>query len=348
MELLFIYLFIALGFSFLCSMLESVILSLTPSYVSMLQEQGTRAGQLLKKFKENIDRPLAAILTLNTFAHTIGAAGVGAQAQQIWGNEYLSLVSAVLTVLILILSEIIPKTIGAMFTRQLAGFTAYTLQVLIYSPLYPFILISQEITRWLKRGRPSQQISRDELSAMARVGVSIGEVHEKESKIIENLMKFDYLRTKDIMTPRVVVISADEESKVFEFAEQVQNMSFSRIPVYKGNQEEISGYILKDELLIKLMKQQKDTRLKDFKRKIPIVASNTRISSLYEKLTEEREMIALVVDEYGGMDGIVTMEDIVEAILGLDIIDESDKTKNMRQLARKLWGQRLRPGTKKK
>lgn len=348
MELLLIYLFVALGFSFLCSMLESVILSITPSYVNMIKEQGKRSAKLLSRFKEDIDRPLAAILTLNTFAHTIGAAGVGAQAQNIWGNEYLSLVSAVLTVLILIVSEIIPKTIGAMFTRQLSTFTAYTLQILIYSPLYPFIIISQGITRGLKRGKTSKQVSRDELSAMARVGVNIGEVHERESKIIQNLMKFDYLRAKDIMTPRVVVVSADEDSTVSEFSDQVQSMNFSRIPVYKENQEQITGYVLKDDLMLKLLNNQKDIRLKEFKREIPITASNTRISSLYEQLTGKNEMIALVVDEYGGMDGIVTMEDIIEAILGLEIIDESDPTKNMRQLARRLWKQRNKSsGTQK-
>lgn len=347
MELLFIYLFVALGFSFLCSMLESVILSLTPSYVNMLNEKGTQQGKLLTAFKADIDRPLAAILTLNTFAHTIGAAGVGAQAQVIWGNEYLSIVSAVLTLLILIISEIIPKTIGAMFTKQLAGFTAYTLQIMIYSPLYPFILISQGITKWLKRGRKNKEISRDELSAMARVGANIGEVHEKESRIIQNLMTFDYFRVKDIMTPRVVIVSADEESKTSEFYDQVQNLGFSRIPVYSVNQEQITGYILKDELLVNLLHNKTDLKLKDFKREIPIVVNNAKISTLYEKLTEENEMIALVVDEYGGADGIVTMEDIVEAILGLEIVDEFDQTRDMQELARRLWNKKMKQSSSK-
>ncbi|MGM0612381.1 MAG: CNNM domain-containing protein [Bacteroidota bacterium] len=348
MELLLLYLFVALGFSFLCSMLESVILSITPSYVNMLQEKGTKAGVLLAKFKGNIDRPLAVILTLNTFAHTIGAAGVGAQAQVIWGNAYLSLVSAILTVLILIISEIIPKTIGSMFNKQLAGFTAYTLQVMIYSPLYPFIIISQWITHWLKRGRKSKEISRDELSAMARVGANIGEVHENESRIIQNLMKINYLRIKDIMTPRVVIVSADEETRASEFYDQVQNLRFSRIPVYKDNQEQITGYILKDELLVNLLHNQQDKKLKEFKRKIPIVVSNAKISDLYEKLTEENDMIALVVDEYGGLDGIVTMEDIVETILGLEIVDEYDATQDMQALAKELWRTKLNKKPPKK
>ncbi|MFW6020016.1 MAG: CNNM domain-containing protein [Bacteroidales bacterium] len=348
MEILLLYLFIALGFSFLCSMLESVILSITPSYVNMLQESGSKAGKLLAKFKSNIDRPLAAILTLNTFAHTIGAAGVGAQAQVIWGNEYLSIVSAVLTILILIISEIIPKTIGAMFNKQLAGFAAYSLQVMIYSPVYPFIIISQWITYWLKRGRINKEVSRDELSAMARVGANIGEVHEKESRIIQNLMKINYLRVKDIMTPRVVIVSADEESCAEEFYDQVQNLRFSRIPVYKEDQEHITGYILKDELLVNLLHDQQDKKLKEFKREIPIVVSNAKISDLYEKLTEENDMIALVVDEYGGLDGIVTMEDIVETILGLEIVDEYDTTRDMQLLAKDLWKKKLQKNPPKK
>ncbi|MFO8054165.1 MAG: hemolysin family protein [Bacteroidales bacterium] len=337
MELLLLYLFIALGVSFLCSMLESVILSITPSYVNMMQEKGSKTGLLLARFKSNIDRPLAVILTLNTFAHTIGAAGVGAQAQVLWGNKYLSLVSAVLTVLILIISEIIPKTIGAIYNKQLSGFTAFTLQLMIYSPLYPFIIISRWITHWLKRGRKSKEMSRDELSAMARVGATIGEVHEKESQIIQNLMSINFIRVKDIMTPRVVIVSADEETPASEFYDHVQNLRFSRIPVYKDNQEQITGYILKDELLVNLLHNQQHKKLKEFKREIPIVVSNAKISDLYEKLTEENDMIALVVDEYGGFDGIVTMEDIIETILGMEIVDEYDETRDMQLLAKKLW-----------
>ncbi|MFO8087189.1 MAG: hemolysin family protein [Bacteroidales bacterium] len=341
MELLFAYLFIALGFSFLCSMLESVILSLTPSYVNMLKETGSRSGKLLAHFKQNIDRPLAAILTLNTFAHTIGAAGVGAQAQLIWGNEYLSIVSAILTLVILIFSEIIPKTIGSIFNRQLAGFTAITLQAMIYSPLYPFIFLSQGITLWLKRGQKNKEVSRDEISAMARFGANIGEVQEKESLIIQNLLRLDYMRVKDIMTPRVVIVSANQETRVSEFYDEVQNLRFSRIPVYKDEQEHITGYILKDDLLIHLLHQERDIKLEEFKRKILIVVNNSSISRLYEKFTEENEMIALVVDEYGGLDGIVTMEDIVETMLGQEIIDEYDQATDMRELAKKIWRKKM-------
>lgn len=342
MDLLLIYLFIALGFSFLCSMLEAVILSITPSYVNVLADKNTRSGILLKRFKENIDKPLAAILTLNTFAHTIGAAGVGAQAQIIWGNEALSITSAVLTVLILIFSEIIPKTIGAIHAKRLSSFTAYALLVLIYSPLYPFILVSQVITKWLRGNRKDDSVSREEISSMARLGSLKGIFRKKESLMIENMMRFDYIKIKDIMTPRVVVSSQDAMMKVRDMAEKVPDIPFSRIPVYENHRENVTGYILKDDLMLKLLKKDYDKTLKSFKRSIQIVAESLPISSLYEQMLNRREIIALVIDEYGGMAGIVTMEDLIETILGLDIVDEYDNIENMQRQARESWNKRAR------
>lgn len=342
MELLLLYLFIALGFSFLCSMLEAVLLSITPSHVNMLAEKGGRKGKLIKRFKDNIDRPLSAILTLNTFAHTIGAAGVGAQAQVIWGSEALSITSAVLTILILILSEIIPKTIGALYWKGLVGFTAYTLLILIYSPLYPFILISQQITKWLKGGKKELPVSRDELSALARLGAVSGVFKKKESMMIQNLMKFDYVKVKDIMTPRVVVVSEDEQTHIKALMDKVSSIPFSRIPVYRDNRENVTGYILKDDLMLKLLHKKGEQPLRSLRRPIPLVVDSLPLSSLYEKFIAEKDIIALVVDEYGGMSGIVTMEDLIETILGLEIVDESDNIQNLRKMARERWGKRAK------
>ena len=342
MELLLIYLFVALGFSFLCSMLEAVILSITPSYVNMLADKNTRHGKLLQRFKDNIDRPLSAILTLNTFAHTIGAAGVGAQAQIIWGQEILSLASALLTILILIFSEIIPKTIGAIYAKGLAPFTAYALLVLIYSPLYPLILASQWITNLLKGDRKEEFVSKEEISSMARLGSVKGVFRKNESRMIENLMKFDYLKIRDIMTPRVVVQSEDGHSKVSDMAVKVPVMPFSRIPVYEGNRENITGYVLKDDLMQKLLNKEYNKKLLSFKRSVIIVAETLPISTLYEKLVTQREIIALVVDEYGGMAGIVTMEDLIETILGLEIVDESDNIADLQKQARDNWARRAK------
>ncbi len=321
-------------------MLEAVILSITPSYVNVLADKGTRSGKLLKRFKDNIDQPLSAILTLNTFAHTIGAAGVGAQAQIIWGNESLSITSAVLTILILILSEIIPKTLGAVYSKKLSAFAAYALLVLIYSPLYPFILISQVITKWLKGDKADDSVSREEISSMARLGTLKGIFRKKESLMIENLMKFDYIKVKDIMTPRVVVTSMDADTPVKELSAMVSEIPFSRIPVYEDNRENITGYILKDDLMVKLLNRDHEKKLKAFKRPVIIVAESLPISTLYEKLVSEKEIIALVIDEYGGMAGIVTMEDLIETILGLEIVDEYDNSENMQKLARDNWSKR--------
>ncbi|MCF8308446.1 MAG: hemolysin family protein [Bacteroidales bacterium] len=342
MKLLILYLFIALGFSFLCSLLEAVILSITPSHVNMLSEKGGNKGKLIKRFKDNIDRPLSAILTLNTFAHTIGAAGVGAQAQVIWGNEALSITSAVLTILILIVSEIIPKTLGALYWKNLVGFTAYTLLILIYSPLYPFILISQQITKWLKGGRKDQPVSRDELSSLARLGAISGVFKKKESLMIENLMKFEHIKVKDIMTPRVVVASENEKTKVGDMKDRVADIPFSRIPVYQEHRENISGYILKDDLMLNLVHQKGGKQLRSLKRPIPLVVDSLPLSSLYEKFIAEKDIIAMVVDEYGGMSGIVTMEDLIETILGLEIVDEYDNIENLRKMARERWEKRAK------
>lgn len=339
---LLLYLILALGVSFLCSLLEAVILSIPVSYVTLAGEQENRTGRYLKQFKEQIDRPLSAILTLNTFAHTIGAAGVGVEAQRLWGNEYLSVTSGVLTILILFLSEIIPKTLGALYWRRLVPFTVHILMWLIYSPIYPFVVLSRMLTNYLKRGPKEKPVSRAELSALAQVGMKSGEFRQVETSVIQNIMKFDFLRTKDIMTPRVVVYSLNADSLLKDFIGKFEQLQFSRIPVYQGDQENITGYVLKDEILVKLLKKEYDISLKEFQRDITIVVNSQSISTLFEKLSQENEMIAMVVDEYGGMDGIVTMEDIVETILGLEIVDESDNVEDMRRLAREKWRQRSR------
>lgn len=342
MNLLLVYLFIALAFSFLCSLLEAVILSTTPSYVNMVYERGARYGKVLKSFKDDIDRPLAAILTLNTLAHTVGAAGVGAQAQAMWGKEVLSVASAVLTILILVFSEIIPKTLGAVHWKRLASFSVYSLQVLIFSPLYPFILISQVITRWLKQGHGEHPVSRDELSAMARMGTTAGIFKQKESLIIQNLMRFDYLLVRDIMTPRIVVHSAEENTPVRSFLHNISDIHFSRIPVYSQDKENITGYVLKDDLMLKMVHNQYGEPLSAFKRNIMVVTESMPLSSLYERFITEKEMIAMVVDEYGGMSGVVTMEDLIETILGLEIVDEYDTIDDLRKMARQKWKERAR------
>jgi CBS domain containing-hemolysin-like protein len=334
MELLLAFLFIALGISFLCSLLEAALLSVTPSYISLLVQQKKRYGKILAGFKENIDRPLAAILTLNTFAHTIGAAGVGAQAQKLWGDASLSVISAVLTLLILVFSEIIPKTLGANYWKRLVRFTAYTLIVLIYSPLYPFIWLSQIITRVFRKPDKSKNEIRQEVLAMAKYGAETGALKKNESKIVENLMRFQFIRARDIMTPRVMIKCINEKTRVNDFYDKIVDIGFSRIPVYKESSENITGYLLKEDVLSEIINNKDSNKcISEIKRDILVVPESTPVFKLYEKMINSNEMISLIVDEYGVTAGLVTMEDIIETILGLEIVDETDDIEDLQKYA---------------
>ncbi|MGM0530389.1 MAG: CNNM domain-containing protein [Bacteroidota bacterium] len=342
MLLLFIYLFIALFFSFLCSLLEAALLSITPSFIAARVNENKSYAKSLKKFKEEVDLPLSAILTLNTFAHTIGAAGIGAQAQKVWGNEYLSITSAVLTILILIFSEIIPKTIGASFWKQLAPFTARTLFVLIYSPLYPFIILSKFVTRILNKQKGSAILSRAEFQAMAEIGVQEGIFKKEESQILMNLMKFNNIVVKSIMTPRTVVLSASEDTTIKDFFEKHQKIRVSRIPIYRENIDNISGYVLKDDLMQNMIDNKWDTQLKSLSRNIMVINEKMPIIRLFYKLIQQKEHIAMVVGEYGEMSGIVTMEDVIETLLGAEIVDELDNIEDMQKQAMQIWERRAK------
>ena len=342
MIILLLYLFIALFFSFLCSLLEASLLSITPSFIAAKVNENKSYGRTLKRFKDEVDLPLAAILTLNTFAHTIGAAGVGAQAQKIWGNEYLSLTSAVLTLIILIFSEIIPKTLGASFWKKLAPFTARSLVVLIYSPLYPFIILSKFITKILNKDRGSAVLSRAEFQAMAEIGVQEGIFKKEESQILMNLMKFNNIVVKSIMTPRTVVVSASEEDTVRSFLDSHEKVRVSRIPIYKENIDNITGYVLKDDLMQHMIEKQWNRKLRSLGRNIMVVNEKMPIIRLFYKLIQEKEHIAMVVGEYGEMSGIVTMEDVIETLLGAEIMDELDNVEDMQKQAMKIWERRAK------
>lgn len=339
MELLIAYLFLALGVSFLCSMLEAVLLSVNPSYVAVQEKEGHKVGPLLRHMKEDIDRPLSAILSLNTIAHTIGAAGVGSQAQVVFGNAYVSVISAILTLLILIFSEIIPKSIGANYWRALAPASARILQVLVWT-LYPFVLLSKGITRLLARGSRGPSMSREEFSAMAEKGAEEGVFEEEETRIFQNLIRFNSLRVKDIMTPRIVVEDFEENVSIGEVFENVDELRFSRLPVYHEKRDNVTGYVLKNDLLIRLARDEKDTPLKVVKREVLIVPVELKLTYLFERLLRHQEHLAVAVDEYGGFAGVVTMEDVVETLLGMEIVDEVDNIEDMQKMARQKWKER--------
>lgn len=340
MSLLFLYLSLAILVSFLCSILEAVILSITPSFIEAQEQKGTRTGKKLKKMKENIDRPLAAILSLNTIAHTVGAAGVGAQAAKVFGDQYIGWVSAILTFLILVFSEIIPKTLGASYWRAMVGFTVNVLSGLIFI-LYPLVLLSQGITWVMSRNRAHQNlVSRAEVSAMADIGHKEGIFEEGESRILKNLIRFKSIRVENIMTPRTVVVAAEENLTLSELFKDKGFFRFSRIPVYSEHIDNVTGYIHKHDILDNLANDKHGMKLKDIRRKMLVVTKNISIPDLFEEMMKEKEQVALAVDDFGGMAGIVTVEDVLETLLGMEIVDEFDSAQDMQAYARERWKRR--------
>ncbi len=348
--LLIVFFLVSIIFSFLCSIWEAVLLSITPSFAQIKKQEGGELGNSIEEFKANIDRPLAAILTLNTIAHTVGAIGVGAQATAIWGASIIStaVVPVVMTLAILLLSEIIPKTIGANYWRELAGFTVRSLKF-IMKVLAPLVYISQLITKALKKDKQASVLSRADFSAMAELGSKEGVFDEGESNLLRSFLKFDTLKSNDVMTPRTVVLAAPQNTTVKSFHQANPKLRFSRIPVYAESMDQITGYVLKDELLAALVTELEAGEsaasaitLGDLRRDIVVVNQDQPIPGLFNDFTEKREHIALVVGEFGGMQGIVTMEDVLETLLGLEIVDELDNTVDMQALARKQWATRAR------
>lgn len=339
MFLLLVYLFLALFVSFTCSVMEAVLLTSSPSYLHSLEQKGGGAARQMLRLKSNIDRPLSAILSLNTMAHTVGAAGVGAQAIYLWGEAWFGVVSGVLTFIILVFSEIVPKSIGANYWRELTPTAGRVITFMVWIA-YPLVLLSDLFTRLISPPKSTSSVSREEISAMTRLGRKEGVFDENESKIIDNLMRLKSIRVRSIMTPRTVVLAAPEEQTLKEFFGRKEFFRFSRIPVYRGNIDNITGYILKYDLLEKIANDQFNLTLADIRRSIVVCHESFAITRLFEKLMATREHIALVVDEYGGMEGLATMEDIIETILGLEIIDESDKQTDLQALAREKWKER--------
>ncbi len=336
---LFAYLFLALFVSFICSIMESVLLSTPQSFLIVKHEKGHHWAKSFIDLKINIDKPLSAILSLNTVAHTIGAAGVGAQAIKVFGEASFGIVSAILTILILIVTEIIPKTIGARYWRNLSKFSYFTIKIMMIIT-YPLVIMSALITRIISSKKESLSTSREEIAALAGIGADEGLFSEKENKIIQNILKLKNIKVTEIMTPRVVVAIADENLHLNDFLESKDYLKFSRIPVYSENFDNITGYVLRQQVFENLAEDKHELMLKDIKRKILIFPETTVLYTLWEKLLENKEHIALIVDEYGGLDGIVTMEDVIETLLGLEIVDESDTITDMQKYARKRWKSR--------
>ena len=343
MGILLAYLFLALIVSFLCSLTESVLLSTPQTYLTTIKEKESWANSFLE-LKSNIDKPLSAILSLNTIAHTIGAAGVGAQAVKIWGDTSLGLVSVILTILILVITEIIPKTMGARYWRTLSKVTYHIINIMLFLT-YPLVIFSTKIMDIISKEKKEDTTSREEIAALANIGADEGVFSEKENKIIQNILRLQKIKVTQIMTPRVVVTSVDENVSLDEFKNQSKYLNFSRIPTFSIQNEKITGYILLQDILEELSKKEKNNLLiKSFKREVLKIPNNVTLLNLWDQLVENKEHIAIVLDEYGGLDGVVTMEDVVETLLGLEITDENDEVVDMQKYAKERWKKRQKKG----
>ncbi len=339
MTLLLIFLLGAMSISFLCSILESVLMSTPISFISMKEDEGYKKASLFKHYKQENARPIAAILSLNTIANTVGAAGVGKQATEVFGSEWFGVVSAVTTILILFFSEIIPKTIGTNHWKSLMGFATNTIQLLIWL-MYPVVILIELLTKAIAPKDDETTVSREEVAALADVGENEGVIDEDENKIIQNVIKLDNIKAYDVMTPRVVAAIASENMTLRDFFKEEEPRHFSRIPVYADNPEFITGYILRSEALELLAKDNFEQKLGSIRRNLPYFNEEVSISEIWENMLKQKVQIALIIDEYGCFQGILTLEDIIETIFGLEIIDESDEVSDMQQYARERWQQR--------
>jgi len=353
MTLLITYAALSIFASFLCSILEAALLSFTPTFIRIKTKEGKSYAKTLANFKKNIDAPLTAILTVNTIAHTVGAILVGNQAGKLaiengydysfLGVNFVGIVSAIMTILILVLSEIIPKTIGASYWKSLGNFTAKTLRFIIFPLKYTGILwVLLLTTKLIGKSAHANTMSREEFIAITDAAEKEGVFQENETTFIKNLLMFKSVHAKDIMTPFSVAVTEDQSMTIEDFLNLHRNLKFSRIPVYKNKPNNISGFILKDDVLEHMIDEKGKEPLASLKRELLITHSSTPIPRLFDFFVEKRAHLAVVTDEFGNTVGLITMEDIIETLLGLEIMDESDSIEDMQHLARKNWKRRAK------
>ena len=339
MSLLIAYISLALGVSFLCSLLEATLLTLSSTHLASLETSKPKLAKLWQGFKKDIGKPLAAILSLNTIAHTVGAAGAGAKATELFGEVYFGLISAVLTILILLLSEIIPKTLGARYCRELAPTCGYMLKIVQWT-MAPLVVCTERLTRWLSPISEEPLVSRDDFRYLIRVGQREGVLDEKEAQSLSSMFAFRGLKVEDVMTPRTVVTSLNAEMTVGQVIQKHSKIKFSRIPIFTGDPDNITGFIRKDEILEQAANDNNDITIHELKRELVSVPNTKKLPALIQKMVEERCPLVLVINEYGDPLGIATMEDLIETMLGMEIVDESDTFVDMQERARELWRQR--------
>ena len=328
-----------MAISFMCSILEATLMSTPLSYVNMREDEGYKPAKRFKRYKTDNARPIAAILSLNTIANTIGAAGVGAQATEVFGSQWFGLVSAVTTILILVFSEIIPKTIGTRYWKKLMGFTTRTLRLIIIL-LFPIVWVVEKLSKTIAEDEDEAAVSREEVAAMADMAEDEEVIDEDENNIIQNVIKLDDVKAEDVMTPTTVAAIAPEQMTLKEFYRDKAYSHFSRIPVYSDSDEYITGYVLRSEALELLTEDKFNMTLGEIKRDIVMYKEEMPVSEIWDSMRRIKRHIACVIDEYGSFQGIITLEDIIETIVGLEIMDERDDVADMRQLALDRWHQR--------
>ena len=335
MTLLIFFATTAIAISFLCSVMEAALLSIIPSYIAQLEDKNPKLFREVSYLKSNIDEPLAAILTLNTVAHAVGAAGVGAQVAALYGQAYLGLASGIMTLAILVLSEILPKSVGARYWKQLIPSMVVTIKIMIVT-LKPFLYISRFITNWFAKVDETSSI-RDEIKALAKMGNTCNVLDDNKYKVICNVLNLYQIKVKDIMTPRIVVNTVKPNMSMKAFAKLVATSPFSRYPIIDEEKQIFDGYIHKGCIA----KAKETEKVGSYRRSMRSVYSEARLEKVLAGMLEDRNHMALVVDQHGTWVGIITLEDIIETILGREIIDEFDEIADMQQYAKQKWKKKL-------
>ena len=329
--------------SALCSLFEAVLYSVPISHVEGLAQAGHASGRILRRLRSNVDRPISAILSLNTVANTGGGAISGAVAVNAFGENPMIIdiyFPAFFTLCILLLSEVIPKTAGVIYSRPISGYIARPLQVLVWV-FTPLIELLQFVTRMVSRGNTAQAISEEELIVLARLGQRIGAIEEDEAQVIQNILSLKSKTARDVMTPRTVVFSLSDTLTVEEARKEAPIWSYSRIPVYAEDFEDIVGVVLRRDMLAALAADRGHVKLSELMRPVHFVVESASLDRLLRMFLERRQHLFVVIDEYGGLAGVLTLEDVLETILGKEIVDESDQVADMRELAHRRRQQTL-------
>ena len=333
---LLFYVGMALIVSFLCSIWEAAMLSTPVSHIELLVQEGRQAGVIMQGLRQNVEQPISAILTLNTIAHTVGAFGAGAEATVIFGSEFEGLIAVVLTLLILVFSEIIPKTLGAVYAKPLTPFTAYSLRALLWV-LRPAVFAFEFVTRSMRPSEEPPTVTRSELQVMARISAEEGGIQERENRVVANLLQLADVLVEAIMTPRTVVLMFQEEQTVAEVMRSYTFLPFSRIPVFGESADDVKGYVLRHEIYRRAAADEYDVKMREILRQLEVVPETNSVAQVLDEFISKQDHIFLVIDEYGGTAGLITLEDTLETLLGIEILDESDPVADLQELARRRY-----------